>query len=787
MRGLAGVGSALLLGLAGCAAASGPESIGVAEQAEGAAPVVGFPADVAGAEEIGIPVRDAMFASRGADYLATWVLTQPGAARAEAMRFDPSGKPAHAEPFELVQLKKSNQPRLLDVACAPAGDCLILSGINGPLEGNGITVTTLAADGHTKRAAIDTLGAFVREARVAHDADAGAFLVAWNVAGASAIHVADGELVEAAPFAIGDGSEPLRGVACAPSGGCLVLVGSGSTDGVIVTAAGPGTPTPVSADVVSDPIYGGGVYLATAAVVGPSGKSFGAIRIGLDGAPLDPMPFPITTLTQSHQALGGLGFDGSVFVAITTGFDLMNGHHVHRAAQATRLHPDGSAASPATVDLTSLPLGGAFACGNGVCELGVGRDAQGLQALSSAALRGSAITRSDDDLAHAPASQSLGAAFAFSGKVLAIWNEADVTLRSRWFDAQGHATGDAHDLDAAGVVIGQAASDDAGLVLIEKPNGARETRMVSPDGTLGPAVPLDPPKKSSGAHARFGILDPFHVDGLVALLRFDAEGHALDAEPITVVPAGDQAFGAAMAKGGDTFVIARHSTALNSTGRVDRIRDTGEFIDATDLTPNGAILLGVRGLACNGSDCMVGWIGTNSTGGRNTPEVWTTRLTASDPLLQLQPEYLALGQTTGLVFDGKNFLAAFTLKRDFGAARVEVGARVGRGMLNGDVLQLLVGTGAGSALLFTRNDVDLGLAEPIGRLHVLSILDGSEGAGGAGGAGAETTTSTEIVAGGGCACELGAGADAPWAIAITAALLGAARRRRSQRVHSRPK
>ena len=217
---------------------------------------------------------------------------------------------------------------------------------------------------------------------------------------------------------------------------------------------------------------------------------------------------------------------------------------------------------------------------------------------------------------------------------------------------------------------------------------------------------------------------------------------------------------------------------------VARIRDTGEVIDINQVQPNASILSSPRGVACSPSECAIVWSGTSSFGGSNAPEAWIARFPPGASPLTIKPEFLARGDPRGVVFDGQSFLAAFTRGNDLGVARADAdGPRVGTGMINGDEF-LAMAAVDGGALILTANTVNLGLLQPsAARLHVRNVLDeggtepGSSGAGGAGGG--ETTG--EIVAGGGCGCELDARNDVGgWAIAVWCTLIAAGKRRQSK-------
>jgi hypothetical protein len=776
---------ALFLSSAGCAPSSAPDPLGVAREGDGTRPLVGFPTDVAPAEPLPFPIPGVHLASRGHDYLAVWSeIDEEGVARVEGIRFGEDGAPASKAPFQIASSHDFAPFEIHGVACAPAGDCVVVwSGEAGPV---GIRVSTLRADGSRASVSLPIDVPLPSPAQAAFDGDTGSFLVIWQGPDLRAIHFADGAQIEPTPIQIAPSGE-LDGAACAPGSGCLVLFSQDQTSsmGAIVTAAGASAPTEIADIRLTQPCYGDGVYFA----LGP-GNTPGVVRLGLDGIPLDAMPIPIGNFNQKSKLLdGGPTFDGSAFVALMTAFDTQNNKRVNFVQRAVRIGADGLSATPAEVDLTALSLQGPIACGDTRCEIALSADATGTAALTTAAFHGSTVTTSADYLVRAPGSQDTPAAISLGGKVLIVWSEGPL-LRSRWFDQTGRAVGPTRDVDERRHIVFTDSNDDAGLLVLEGPPLPRATRVVASDGTIGPAVTYEPPAKTSHEHARFGVLDGRFLAGSLRLFRFDAKGHALDAEPIVIPRPLTPLAGSAMGRAGDTFIVTHQGTAPYSIAEVVRVRDTGEILDVHQVLPNASILGAPGGVACSPAECAIIWTGSSSFGGNPSTEVWMARFSPTDANPMIKPDFAGRGHAAGVVFDGQSFLAAFTRKDDLGVARVGAGeTKSGHGMMNGDVFAGMAAAD-GAALILTSNTVDLGpLSEMASRLHVRNVLDeggGETGGGGSGGSGGGATES--IVAGGGCGCELDARGDlGGWSIAVFASLAAARTRRRRGDGRHRPK
>ncbi len=346
----------------------------------------------------------------------------------------------------------------------------------------------------------------------------------------------------------------------------------------------------------------------------------------------------------------------------------------------------------------------------------------------------------------------------------------------------GRAEGPARDLDEPRRIARFDSDEGAALLVLEGSRLAWATRVVASDGKIGPAVPFQPPVKTSHEHARFGVLDGPN-GAAVQLLRFDAEGRALDAEPVTIAEPLSRIAGSAMARVGDTFVVTYRTAMPGSIAKVVRVRDTGEIVDVSDVEPNTSVLAAPRGVACSPSECAIVWSGTTTIGG-NTPREVLDRAVLGERAFPPHhpPEFLALGASAGIVFDGRSFLAAFTQENDLGVARIDAdGRRIGRGMLDGDAFQggSLQRMAPRSCLASSNVGPRPARAggDPVSTSATCSTRKRAPSGGRSGGAGSSSTG--EVVGGGGCSCQLDARSDPAWWIAI-AALVAVRLRRRSR-------
>ena len=191
---------ALVLSLAGCAAASGTEPLGVAREADGPRPLVGFPTDVAPAESAPVPIDSVSFASRGHDYIAVWP-TSPveGETVIDGIRFGEDGAPASKAPVHVASFDNFPEAMITDVACAPDGDCMVVVSAENAFPG-GAQAATWRADGSKVSVSLPVEPGLFSFPWLAYDSDSASFLVAWQAPGIQAVHFADGVPIESAPL-----------------------------------------------------------------------------------------------------------------------------------------------------------------------------------------------------------------------------------------------------------------------------------------------------------------------------------------------------------------------------------------------------------------------------------------------------------------------------------------------------------------------------------------------------------------------------------------------------------
>ncbi len=318
-----------LLTFAGCSSQS-IDDLGVVRQAEGDAPKIGAPVDVAPPALEPVGVLDEVFTARGDGYLAVFNTGQ----ELFATPFDAQGAPETPGSIHLGACEAATPgfPGMV-AACAPSGECVVgcSSMSQAPL-----TITTLAADGTVGSVptAIDDYDGLA----VAFDGQAFVFAAAANFMSV-AFHFEGGAIVEPSPIEIAPHGSEVE-VACAPDRRCLIVAGEAAilqdTDGTFSA--------PFSETIVSGLTYGAGNYLGYFGFA----DQYGMVRIGMDGVPLDPEPLPLTSANTNPV---GAGFDGRFYNLL---FDKGGG-----AMALARRAADGSDASPAIVDLDGLPVRGA--------------------------------------------------------------------------------------------------------------------------------------------------------------------------------------------------------------------------------------------------------------------------------------------------------------------------------------------------------------------------------------------------------------------------------------------
>jgi hypothetical protein len=744
------------LALAGCAAPSATDGpIGAAAEAVGAKPVIDYPIDFARLEKVPVDAFEARLAPRDEGFLAVWLQFGPfGSAGVRAIPLAADGVALAKSPLSLGPIEDGSVD-LLDAACAPGGECLV---VWRPGELKGLVVSRVTDAGASKP--VHVAKGF-GPARVAYDAAAGAFVVAWQASALEALHFRDGAPVEPKALPIAAAGSTLDALACSPSDGCLVTFNDAGASGVasdaIISATGVTAPLAVGDTRLQAATYGDGVYF----VVAPQGEGFGFVRLGLDGAPIDPAPRHLKFL-EPAGLLVGVGFDGVAFTVVASGFK-----EPGFVSSGARVLADGTPATPAGFRLDGFGEPLAFACDGGACAAALDVDAADEVGLSTVSIAdGAPGTPRAFGAQLAP--QVLAAAFPIGDEVLVAWNEGRV-VRTRAFASDGTAASAVVDIGEAGFVEASTVDGGAGLLVAFHADGSRSTRLVS-SADIGSERRLTPPAKSLPTPARFAWIDDTALDGSLSLRRFDAEGRALDAAPIPIVgPQPDDLFAFAdVARSGDLFVVVSETQKPREVW-VTRIRDTGEVIDTTTLAPSS-----FGGIACSPTECLISEGRGFTHHATRSGEVRVARFASQAGTVAFHFTTLGHGEPGLVAWDGAHFVATFDHGDELEVARLDDdGPRIGARLLEDNFSVLLAPTTAGRALLFSES-----LRGSSPRLMdvanvSLVLVDGfSQGPPG--------PSSESVVAEGG-ACALGSRTgDGPPAAALlvaAAALLARARRR----------
>jgi hypothetical protein len=756
----------MALALGGCAGPSTRDDpIGVVGEAEGARPVIDYPFELAPMRQVPTTAAHAFVTRRDDGFLALWVETSPIAGSAvKAIALDGHGVPLAKTPFVVGTAEDGTRASIAGAACAPAGECAVIwGGPHGTLQ-----ISTIDADKTLKRR---ELAVSIDPAMIAYDADASAFVVALNSAELYAFHFAKGKMIDAMPAVVAPGGSTLEGLDCAPGHGCLVTFESntdpGTTGGAIVDATGAGLPFSIASLRLEHVTYGDGVYFTLAR----TSLGLGVVRLDLDGVPIDAAPVPLLDPGEGGRQLDGAAFDGEAFTAIGTTRTVDQHGTTHEQTEGGRVLADGSAAMPATFELAGFGAPLALACGDaGACAAIVGHDAAGEPALSALAIEHGAPAPAATALAKTDPGQSIGATLTIGHRVFAVWSE-DSLVRGRWFDGEGGPASAVTELGEASAIEAGLANGDAGLFVVVHADGSRATRVVTADG-VGPEVPLALPANTRKTAASFAWLD-VRPDGSVGMLRFDAEGRALDAKPIELArPAVGLRQASLLARAGDLFVAATCASGEPAASLILQVRGTGEIVGRTRFT---AASLG--GLACSTSECMV-TLRPAETSGAPSRSVLIGRLPVHVEAPPLAESKIATGAPGPVAFDGQHFLASYTSGDTLFVARLDgdvpwTGAR----QRDGDEPVFFNATARGRALLFSRVSTVTGTpARPELLAHASLVL--VEGFGSAASGGATSGGAPVVAEGGGCAIAPHGEASGAALALVTAVAL---RRRRPRR------
>jgi hypothetical protein len=578
--------------LAGCAAPESLDAIARAREADRTAPVVNYPLRFAPAERVPVEAGDVTLAARGDGFFAAWI-DELDAQTIPAVDVDAGGHPK-GNARVLVSTPKTRELDLGNAACSPAGDCVVVA--LRQADTNAVAIMTSAADGTASTIEMPAGDAFVLP-RVAYDGDAASFVVIWNDGGIVGVHVVAGAAIEA-PFSVIGGEVSGLGVACAPGHGCLADSSGSSTTVVPISATGAGAPLTIVDWVLDNLTYAGGVYFSTVS----SADSIGVLRQDIDGTALDAAPLTAAPPGTSTKLVLGAAFDSTAFdVAVDA-----TAHTPFGAPRHTTIYrslPDGTLASPATIDVDGFEVMPGFSCGAGVCQLATNTTAGGLPGLAVATIDEGGSVKLGGAVGAAIGGQRFVVALPIGGRVLAAWYEGPI-LRTRWFSSIGEADGPPRDLDETRLLVDGDANGDRGLLAFADPDDEHfvGARVVSANGDIGPFVSSAPPPEPSKEHARFGTFWDF---GRFALTRWDADGNQLDAKGLSPdsVP---NAVGEEMARAGDIFVLLGHGLKEGKPAlRLTSVFDTGEILDVTEIDPNLLAPKSDSGLACSPDRCLL--------------------------------------------------------------------------------------------------------------------------------------------------------------------------------------
>jgi MYXO-CTERM domain-containing protein len=726
---------AALLTLTGCASRS-LEELGVAGQAEGDAPKIGAPVDVAPPSLQPVSVLDAVFTARGDGYLAVF-LSGPFGREMFATPFDAQGAPETPGSIDLGPCDAVNPAMpAMAAACAPSGDCVVgcSSIIQGPL-----TIATLAADG-TVGSVATTIDDYDGLA-IAFDGQAFVFAAASNET-TVAFHFEGGAIVEPTPIEVTPNGAEV-GIACAPDRRCLIVAGETAvlqdTDGTLGA--------PFSETLALGLTYGAGVYL------GYTGfdDQYGLVRIGMDGVPLDPAPLPLTTAMTNPI---GAGFDGQFYNLL---FDTGSG-----SMSLARRASDGSDASPAIVELGALPVdpNGTIACIPGSCACAARAPATG--ALTAVVIADDTPSLAADALANLLAGQTFVKVIPVDAGAVVVWWESSA-LRARLFSTQGAPLGDAVTITESAFLNTVDSDGHSGLIFWNDLLGHDVTTVVHADGSIGSNLPLTPPATSSAEPARFLGIVGNRTDGKVRAYRLDADGRPLDPSPIVVghiigFPGGAMA---AFARDDGLFAIAMAPEQIGPVALV-RLRPTGEIVGPSEQVLKAAP---PTGLACSPDTCVV-------TAGLETTSA-ISFVTGDGPLKTRPFDPLLGSHDFTVAFDGNTFVATYGELDEIHVVRIDGDAwATGRAPLHGERVAGAAAVAPKELFVLTSpNDAE-------GALRLRVVHDGelptdasSSGEGGDGSA----PTPPRMSVSNGCGCSTPGGADSsPAAATLLGALLLAA-------------